>query len=356
MSDLSVIIPTLNEAEALPLLLQQLQQQQGLDLEIIVADGGSVDATRTIARTAGATVVKTKQPGRGRQLNAGADLAQSQWLLFLHADSEFTRTTQCFNALEALQKRIKNKAAQQIAGHFALEFSHEDDPEKFAYRYAAAKTHLNRENTTNGDQGFLLSKAFFTELGGFDESMGFLEDQRLAETIRQCGEWITLPDILITSARRFETEGFARRYTLMAVTMAAHMTQMHEFFSMAPPLYAAQSDTGKLLLSRYADIIFPMIRQAPPKRRWQQILAYGNYVKRNWWQLFFLLDVRRHKAGERVKPKWMNFHDRHVAPLVTWRGFDLAVGVSIIIWFAGILGTYYRIKDRHELAELDNNQ
>lgn len=351
MSDLSVIIPTLNEAEALPPLLQQLQQQQGIKLQVVVADGGSTDDTRQLARAAGATIVKTKQAGRGRQLNAGADSASSDWLLFLHADSTFTSNTQLAEALKQLTTEIHTAGHSRVAGHFSLEFGHADDPEKFAYRYTAAKTHLNRINTTNGDQGFLLNKAFFAELGGFDESMGFLEDQRLAETIRERGYWITLTSTLITSARRFETEGFARRYTLMAVIMAAHMTKMHEFFALAPPLYEAQSQTGKLLLSRYADIIFPMIRQASPKRRWQQILAYGKYVKDNWWQLFFVLDVRRHRAGERVEPRWMRLHDRRIAPLITWRGFDLAVGVSIIIWFAVILGTYYRIKDRHELAQ-----
>lgn len=351
-ASLSIIIPTLNEAEALPALLTQLAAQQDIELDVIVADGGSGDNTCELAEAANATVIKTAA-GRGTQMNAGAALAQHDTLLFLHADSAFTSDSQLSQAMLALQHEIDTHSHNRIAGHFALSFAHDDDPEKFAYRYAAAKTHLNRVNTTNGDQGFLLRKGFFMQLGGFDESMGFLEDQRLAETIRVQGQWFTLPGLLITSARRFETEGFARRYTIMAVIMAAHMTDMHEFFRMAPPLYQAQSETGKLLVSRYGKIIMPMIWQASPRRRWQQILKYGQYVKDNWWQLFFVWDVRRHKAGEPVNPRWMNFHDRYVKPLVQFKIFDAAVGISIIIWFAGILRAYYTVKDWRDLQELE---
>lgn len=365
MPNLSIIIPTLNEAEALPVLLSQLAQQEHIELDIIVADGGSTDTTRQLAREQGARVIKTKQPGRGRQLNAGADYAQTEWLLFLHADSQLQDPQLLSKALHALQQRIQHAGHPHIAGHFPLHFLQDQSeperyhPEKFAYRYTAAKTHLNRVNTTNGDQGFLLSKNFFQSLGGFDESMGFLEDQRLAETIRNQGQWITLPGLLATSARRFETEGFVRRYTLMAVIMAAHMTNTKEFFDMAPSLYAAQSDTGKLLLSRYSAVIWPMIRRIPKGRRLSTLLAYGAYVRENCWQLFFLLDVRRHSEADitagQCDPRWVRWHDRYVAPVINWKIVDAGIGASIIIWFANILGLYYRVKDRTELRKTKRN-
>ncbi|TFH61439.1 MAG: glycosyltransferase, partial [Candidatus Zixiibacteriota bacterium] len=90
--ELSIVIPTLNEAEALPLLLSDLARQQGVSFEVIVADGDSADATCQIAnqwfssgRLQGSCHVGPS--GRGRQLNAGAELTTSAWLLFLHADS-----------------------------------------------------------------------------------------------------------------------------------------------------------------------------------------------------------------------------------------------------------------------------
>ena len=72
---------------------------------------------------------------------------------------------------------------------------------------------------TNGDQGFLMCRSYFKELGGFNTDLPFLEDQDLAERIRSDGRWVTLPGVLQTSARRFETEGFHRRYILMAIMM-----------------------------------------------------------------------------------------------------------------------------------------
>jgi len=81
---LSVIIPTFNEEKFLPFLLKSLKKQTFKDFEIIVADNNSVDATRSIAITAGAKVVKGGMPGRGR--NRGAKAASGDWLLFLDAD------------------------------------------------------------------------------------------------------------------------------------------------------------------------------------------------------------------------------------------------------------------------------
>ena len=78
----SIIIPTLNEADHLPGTLQTLRQQQ--PHQIIVADGGSTDATALAAREADEFVVAPR--GRAVQMNAGAERATGDVLLFLHAD------------------------------------------------------------------------------------------------------------------------------------------------------------------------------------------------------------------------------------------------------------------------------
>src|SRR3954462_14416162 len=79
---LSVVIPTLNEADRLPGVLAALRSQAG---EIIVADGGSTDGTARIAQRAGALIVEAPR-GRGSQLRAASAAASADWLLFLHAD------------------------------------------------------------------------------------------------------------------------------------------------------------------------------------------------------------------------------------------------------------------------------
>ena len=88
---LSVIIPTLNEAPQLPDTLKRVRAVLRHGDKIIVADGGSTDGTREIASDYGACVVRSPR-GRGTQLNAGADAATGDILLFLHADTHLPPT------------------------------------------------------------------------------------------------------------------------------------------------------------------------------------------------------------------------------------------------------------------------
>ena len=84
---LSIVIPTLDAAASLgPTLAAINGEGGGFEIEIIIADGGSNDAIRDVARAAGARVI-TVPPGRGPQLCAGAAEAKGAWLMFLHADT-----------------------------------------------------------------------------------------------------------------------------------------------------------------------------------------------------------------------------------------------------------------------------
>ena len=83
---LSIIIPTLNEAIHLPLLLADLNAWP-YDFELIIVDGGSIDLTISIAKIQGLNVIKSPKKNRGYQLKTGASNAKGDWLLFLHADS-----------------------------------------------------------------------------------------------------------------------------------------------------------------------------------------------------------------------------------------------------------------------------
>src|SRR5262249_13382024 len=154
----------------------------------------------------------------------------------LHADSQLTAPRLLADALAAVRE-----AGARAAGHFPLRFSGTSPEHALFYRYIEGKTRLNRPHTINGDQGLLLARRFFDELGGFDEPLPFLEDQPLPARIFERGKWIVLPGELVTSARRFETEGVRERYTLMAIIMGLYASGADAFFPAAPKIYSTEA-------------------------------------------------------------------------------------------------------------------
>lgn len=339
---LSVIIPTLNEAENLPALLEDLKQQENINLEIIVGDGGSTDSTRLIAESYGVTFVSAGR-GRGAQMNAATLRANGKYYLFLHADSRIDDVNLFSNALLAL---TGDQVESRIAGHFRLRFIRSTPRNAMAYRYAEEKTAFNRVNTTNGDQGLMLSSEFFKQLGGFDESLPFLEDQRIAEKIRSQGKWITLPGHLKTSARRFEVEGFHRRYILMSMMMGLYSVGVDDFFSRAPGVYQVQQDTGTLFLSPFFSLIWRMmVEEWGFKGSVRIFYLLGRYIRGNSWQMFYFFDIRLRSLLGAGRYPFLNFHDRIFAPCTDFRVFNAFVGVLCFIWFMGILAPFFRVID-----------
>jgi len=105
LSKISVIIPTINEANNLPLLLSDLSSiyKEG---EIIIVDCGSEDKTIDIANIYGAKVYKSKEKNRGLQLDMGAENSRGDWLIFLHADTRLTHNW--FRKINLVLKGDKN--------------------------------------------------------------------------------------------------------------------------------------------------------------------------------------------------------------------------------------------------------
>lgn len=342
---LSVIIPTLNEAGCLPRLLADLQRQKGITLEVIVADGGSTDRTLEGCRCYDPIVVKAPR-GRARQLNTGFGRATHDNLLFLHADSSVEDQYLLRNALERWQAVIAESGTDAVAGHFPLKFMRSNARNAMSFRYMEGKTHFNRVNTTNGDQGFLLKRAFFEKLGGFDEGQQFLEDQKLAENIRRRGTWITLPGRLLTSGRRFEAEGVHRRYTLMSMIMALHTTGHAEFFDRAQKIYARQEETGHLRLKPYfkaaAEMFIHDLGLLKSLTAWFYI---GRYIRQNSWQMFYFFDVLLKNKEKRGRYRLLSFHDRVFRPLTDNLCCDVITAVVSFVWFMLVLAPYYSIVD-----------
>ncbi len=343
---LSIIIPTLNEADHLPELLDDLKKQQNISLEIIVGDGGSSDATRIVTEACGADFVSARR-GRGAQMNAAAGLASGDYFLFLHSDSRIEDPCLLSDAVRAMTHELRGH--DRIAGHFCLRFMRTTKRNTMAYRYAEEKSAFNRVNTTNGDQGLLLTKKFFLDLGGFDESMPFLEDQRIAEKIRSQGKLFTLPGYLKTSARRFEAEGFHRRYILMSMIMGLHTVGAGVFFARATSIYQIQKHTGRLLLSPFFSLIWRMI--------WcdwgfggtlRTFYALGRYIRQNSWQIFYFLDICQRPLLGAGRYPCLTFHDRVFGPCTNFGAFNALTGMICFVWFMGILSPFFLLIEHGE--------
>ena len=194
---ISVIIPTLNEAERLRKTLDSLRD--ATNTEIIVADGGSQDNSRQIAEEYGAIFIATK-PGRAAQLNSGAAQATGTILFFLHADS-----TPPQGFVDDIKTALKDPST--IAGAFSLRF----DTDSFVIRRIArnANARSKRLMLPYGDQGLFLRVATFRTEGGFPE-IELMDDFKFMWELQKKGTIVTLPSCVTTSARRFEKLGVAR--------------------------------------------------------------------------------------------------------------------------------------------------
>ena len=90
MPKISIIIPTYNESQYLPLLLSDLSISNE-EAEIIIVDCNSEDKTLEIGKLYGSKIHKSKKKNRGLQLNIGAKKATGKWFIFLHADSRLSQ-------------------------------------------------------------------------------------------------------------------------------------------------------------------------------------------------------------------------------------------------------------------------
>jgi len=183
-AQLSIVIPVLNAAEALPATLDALLPgvAQGVIREVIVTDGGSTDGSAQLARDAGCEVV-TGPPGRGGQLRRGAQAAKGQWLLFLHADTHLP--PQWVGAVCTHQD-------PQLAGYFRLSF---------------------RSNAA-------MARVIAGGAGGYAD-MPLMEDVAIARALT--GRLVMLPETVTTDATRYKRGGWARRSARNLWTLARYL-------------------------------------------------------------------------------------------------------------------------------------
>ncbi len=208
----SVIIPTLNAAAGLGPCLGALGAalMDGVISEVIFADGCSEDAIGEIADETGARLV-TSPPGRGIQLAAGADAARGEWYLFLHADTVLSDGWA--NAVTAHIARGRDRA-----GYFRLAFR--SDAAMSGVVAGWANLRARWFGLPYGDQGLLLHRTLYAEVGGFPE-IPLMEDVAMAR--RLSGRLCPIDAVATTSAERYERRGWLRQGARNLTTLAMYL-------------------------------------------------------------------------------------------------------------------------------------
>ena len=193
-SVLTVVIPALEEARTLPLLLADLGRWP-IPLRVIVVDGGSSDATAAAAQRAGAEVLRCSVRGRGQQLSLGTQHVKAGWILVLHADSRLI--PQWPAAVQAVM------ITPETAGH-AWFFDFRVDARGLMLRLLETAVALRSRwlQRPYGDQGLLIEQDLLQRVGGY-RPMALMEDLDLVQRLSGHGRLKRIGVPLITSGRRW---------------------------------------------------------------------------------------------------------------------------------------------------------
>ena len=202
---ISVIIPTLDNAQTLADTLERLipAAVEGLVREVIIADGGSSDATLRIADGAGAHTLSAG-PLRSARLIAGAERAKSPWMLFLNPDCLLGQ------GWEREVGEFAERAARTGNPQQAAVFRFEIEDRGFAPRATEAIASLGDTlfGQARGERGLLISRAVYSESGGH-RPLPMLEDIDITRRIGR-GRLVRLQSATLSCAARFQAEGYGR--------------------------------------------------------------------------------------------------------------------------------------------------
>ena len=193
MSKISIIIPTINEANNLPLLLSDSStlQKEG---EIIIVDCGSEDKTIEIANIYGAKVFISKERNRGLQLDIGARNSKGDWLIFLHADTRLTHDW--FRKKNLFLKGTKNSIY-----YFKFKIDHK----KIIYRVLEVLVNFRSKyfKQPYGDQGLIINRNTYFKNNGFRE-IPLMEDVDFLRRLKNKKDLKELNSPIFISSRKWE--------------------------------------------------------------------------------------------------------------------------------------------------------
>ena len=191
---LSVIVPTLNEERRIPAQLRRLAAMPGVH-EVIVADGGSDDRTPDLVRAHGTARLVSAPRGRGPQMNAGAQAAAGDVLLFLHADVVLPRDAASLIGRALVDERV-------VGGAFRIRTVADGAQGWPARLLWLADLRSRYSRVPYGDQALFVRRDVFTALRGF-ASVPLFEDVDLSQRLRRVGRLRVVPASVEVSGRRF---------------------------------------------------------------------------------------------------------------------------------------------------------
>ncbi len=201
---ISIIIPSLNEAQCIAQTLAPLQPLRSEGHEVILCDGGSQDNTTDLARPQ-VDLILSSPKGRAVQMNLGAEAASGEVLWFLHADTRIPA--------DAHTNLIANLASSsRVWGRFRVGLSGSSR----IFRIIEGMMNLRSciSGIATGDQGIFVLSQVFKRIGGFDQ-IPLMEDIALSKRLKRLSRPLCMPDRLTTSSRRWEENGIFTTIILM---------------------------------------------------------------------------------------------------------------------------------------------
>ncbi|MGP5176423.1 MULTISPECIES: TIGR04283 family arsenosugar biosynthesis glycosyltransferase [Psychrobacter] len=219
MATVSIIIPVLNEANNLPLLLDNINKLNPNPQQVIVVDGGSNDDSIGIIRSFINELMldndrkidwqmTESKAGRALQMNAGAALATGEVLLFLHADTQLP-----INAIESVSEAMKRAEW----GHFDVQIASRQPTLRLVSQMINWRSRLS--GIATGDQAIFISQSLFEQIGNYP-NQALMEDVELCKQLKGkqlkgIAKPACLKSKVITSARRWQQHGTWRTIILM---------------------------------------------------------------------------------------------------------------------------------------------
>ena len=225
---LSIIIPTLNEADHLPLLLADLNEWP-FNFELIIVDGGSIDLTISIAQIQGIEVIKSSQKNRGYQLKTGASNARGDWLLFLHADSRLIPSW-----FKSLSQIIQNKKSENFAWYFDFKIKKYNLQFRILEFAVALRSHFLQR--PYGDQGLLIHKKLYHRAGGYS-SLKIMEDLDLITRITKIAKARRIGVNLYTDDIKWSNSNIIKR-ALRNANLRKKWRQGHDVDNLSKEYYS----------------------------------------------------------------------------------------------------------------------
>ncbi|XKH60670.1 TIGR04283 family arsenosugar biosynthesis glycosyltransferase [Halomonas sediminis] len=204
---LSIVIPVLNEAGMLAATLEALVPLRHSGVEVIVVDGGSQDATLTLAQPLADQVLEGPV-GRTRQMNLGAYAASGEWLLFLHADTRLPE-----DALSALCQALgDSRAGNRVWGRFDIHLSGASSMLPMISAMMNRRSRLT--GIATGDQAMFMTRNAFERVGGFPDQP-LMEDIEISRRLKRLSRPACLEQKVTSAGRRWDKHGAWKTILLM---------------------------------------------------------------------------------------------------------------------------------------------